>query len=194
MRTFGQAKLDLERCMRQGEQILAQCTSEDVEPRLILGGGISTSYIFLTNARLAYMSANNDGMLAVRWKFMTAMEFGKKRFKPTIRFSFHGAGSDYVHDYPAMYVSKDLVAVAKRIRGGEIPVLDIPDEAVPALKVFRPHDNSNIGQVAQIMGVSEYALKCSVCGMTAGFCGKDGDELSSECEGCLRSFSHVEAQ
>lgn len=194
VRTLAQAKLDLERCMRSGEQVFAQCTSEEVEPGLVFGGGVSTAYIFLTNARLAYMSANNDGMLAVRWKYMSAMEFGKKRFRPTMTFSFEMPGFSGPIDYPARYITKDIVTVAKSILSGGTPVLDVPDESVVALKVFRPHDNSNIGQLAQIMGSPQYVLKCSVCGMRAGFCGHDGDELSSECEGCLRSFSHVETR
>ncbi len=192
MRTFAQARKDLERYMRSGESILAECKTEDVEPpELILGGGTAKAYIFLTNARLAWMSANHDGIVAVRWKNVTSMDFGKKRFKQTMSFSFQGPDLSAPIDYPAMYVTKEVARVAQELFKQGTNVLELPDEVVAARKVHRPHDNSNMGMIAQAMGVSEFYLECSVCGQRAGSCNDEGDELVNECMGCFRSFSHV---
>ena len=51
-----------------------------------------------------------------------------------------------------MYVTKQFSLVAKGIRGGEVAFLDLPEKAVAAVKVFRPHSESNICQMAQAMG------------------------------------------
>jgi len=42
--------------------------------------------------------------------------------------------------------------VAKGICGGEVAVLDLPEKAVAAVKVFRLHSESNICQMAQAIG------------------------------------------
>ena len=192
MRTFTQARKDLERCMRSGERIVAECKTEDVEPSLVYLGNSSEAYIFLTNARLSWMSANNDGIIAVRWKHMISMGFGKKRFKQTMTFSFNKRpNSSAPTSYPAMYVTKEVARVAQGLFERGTDVLELPDEVVAARKVHHPHDNSNIGLIAQAMGLSEFSLECSVCGQPAGSCSDEGDELFDECMGCFRSFSHV---
>ena len=194
VRTASQAKQDLLRCMRSGEEILASCTGGPVEPPLFDFGGVDTAFYFVTNARFAQMSANNDGMNAVRWKYVTKMDFGRKRFKPTLSYSFTKPSfNGTVIDYDADYVSKEVVAAARSLFNVPSQHLEIPDEWVTALKVSAPHDNSNIGQVAQIMGLTEFRLECSKCGMSAGHCStSDGDLLSDECEGCLRRFDGIE--
>jgi hypothetical protein len=137
------------------------------------------------------MSANNDGVVSVPWKYMTAIRQGKKRFKHTLGFSFRRPDFSSDINYPAEYVSGDVAKAVSGIQSGAIPVFEIPAETATAIKCHSPHDNSPIGMISQMKGLPEYSLACSACGKSAGFCRASGDDLLSACEGCERSFTGI---
>ena len=135
--------------------------------------------------------SNNDGVVSVPWKYMTAIRQGKKRFKHTLGYSFRRSGYSSDIDYPAEYVSGDVAKAVSGTQSGAIPTFEIPAQTATALKHTRPHDNSPIGMLARMQGIPEYRLACSVCGKSAGFCHATGDELSDACGGCERSFTGI---
>lgn len=193
MRTSSEAARDVERVLRTGEVILASCNSQTVEPQIILGGGgVQTHFIYVTNARLIWMSANNDGMLCIRWAYMTTLDIGRKRLKHTLTFSFAFPSYSRPMDYPTEFISGDVARTLQDIKSKSTTVLNIPDEFVPAIKVRKPHGSGPIGALADLYGLPEAALTCSFCGFMAGFCSADGDKLLDECEGCLRRFSEIQ--
>ncbi len=153
--------------------------------------GCSRSYIFVTNARLLWMSSNNDGVVSIPWVYMTKIRIGRKRFKNTLGFSFKRLGWSSDNDYPAEYVSREVVRAIEQIQSGQVPTFELPAEPTTAVKVHKPHGDSNMGQIFRMYGYPEARLACSMCGKSAGVCGTDGDDLSDECEGCERSFSEI---
>lgn len=90
-RTAHKAHEDVQRVLREGEQVLSSCTSRQLNAGGIISMGpneVDTTYIYTTNARLIWMSANNDGMVCVRWRYLTSVRLGRKRLKHTLAFSF----------------------------------------------------------------------------------------------------------
>lgn len=194
-RSADKARSDLHRVLREGEEILSFCTSEPVESQWYHGGAgtVTTSYVFTTNARLVRMSANNDSMLCIRWKYFTNLAVARKRFKHTFAFSFSRPSFSSPIDYPAEYVSAETAKVISRIKSGTLAVVEVPDETVSALRVSRPHSDTPLGSFAAASGLPEFKVVCSVCGFSAGRCiDETSYELFDECEGCLRHFSQVE--
>lgn len=195
MRTQQGANADMQRIVRSGEQVLAQCscTPADEMGRLLAASYPSnTSFQFITNARWILMSANDDGVLSVPWNSVDKVTLGRKRFKHTLAMSFTREGSSGGTSYPAEYVSSAVVKTVEQIRSGAIPVYDLPLEKTTAVKYFSPHDDSPISLYARKMGLPEYALKCSVCGQMAGTCKQDGDRLFNTCVGCERTLTSIE--
>jgi hypothetical protein len=185
--------MDMQRIIRSGEQVLAQCSCTPAEETLRFGtGGSDISYLFITNARWIWMSSNNDGVVSVPWHWMRKVTLGRKRFKHTLAISFTREGWQLEMDYPAEYVSSAVAKTVEQIRSGVIPVYELPPEQTTAVKYFRPHDSSPLAQYARSQGIPEFALKCSICGKSAGLCSEDGDSLFSVCEGCERTFSGIE--
>jgi hypothetical protein len=191
MRSVQNADADMERIQRSGERVIASCSCKPAEEYLSFGGGSDVSYIYITNARLVWMSANNDGVISVPWKFITNVRQGKKRFKNTLGFSFRRPGYSSDIDYHAEYVSGQVAKAVSDVQSGAISVFDIPTETTTAIKVYSPHDDSPIGMLAQMRGIPEFRLLCSMCGKSAGYCQTSGDNLSDSCEGCERSFTGI---
>lgn len=195
-RDFAQAKQDVSRVLRDGERVLASCVSEPVDNVIPVGpGGVSTVFIFVTNARLMWLSANNNGMVSIRWRFMTEIAIGRKVFQKTLTFSFSMPSWDSQWDYPMQYVSGRVARAINSVITGAVPTLEIPDEFVVAYKISSPAPTTLFGQVledlAKSMDIPGFKLVCSVCGLGAGYCSAQGDQLSDECEGCLRRFSGI---
>lgn len=193
-RTAAQARTDVQRVLRDGEVVLTFCTSKQVRPHLLVPDVKEThiAHICTTNARLIWMSANNDEMLCVRWKYLTAAKFGRKRLKHTLAFSFKMPSWSEPIDYPDELVSKETLDVIKNIQEGTRQILEVPDEFVVARKIPMSFDSEHLRGMFEVMGSPEFELICPVCGMRAGFCLTSGDELKDECEGCLRLFSGIE--
>ena len=191
MRSVQGAEADMRRIQRTGERILAFCSCKPAEESFSLGGGSDVSYIFVTNARLIWMSANNDGVISVPWKYITAIRQSKRRLKNTLGYSFQRPEFSGEIDYPAEYVSGDVAKAVSGIQSGAIPTFDLPKESATAFKYYAPHENSPLGDFARMKGIPEYRLACSVCGKSAGHCQADGDNLSVACEGCERSVSGI---
>jgi hypothetical protein len=193
VRSLQMADADMKRIQRSGERVIASCSCKPAEEdfTLALGGGSDVSYLYVTTARMIWMSANNEGVVSVPWKYMTGIRQGKKRFKHTLGYSFRRPGYSSDIDYPAEYVSGDVAKAVSGIQSGAIPTIEIPAQTATAIKYSRPHDNSPIGMLARMQGIPEYRLACSVCGKSAGFCQATGDELSDACGGCERSFTGI---
>lgn len=192
MRSSSEAQIDMKRVTREGENLLAWCKGSEAEETLnLFGQDSSNSYFFVTNARLLWMSSNNDDVLSIPWNFMTELRIGRKRLKNTFGFSFKRDGWSNAIYYPAEYVSREVIKAIESIQSGQVETFILPVEVTTAIKVHVPHGDSNIGKVASIFGIPESKLICSVCGKQAGFCQTEGDNLSSECSGCERSFSEI---
>lgn len=138
------------------------------------------------------MSSNNDGVVSVPWDWMRTVTLGRKRFKHTLAISFTREDFSGDLNYPVEYVSSAVAKVVEQIRSGVRPVYHLPLEETTAIRYFRPHAESPLGQFASAMGIPEFALKCSICGKGAGSCNEDGDRLFSACEGCERTFIGIE--
>lgn len=190
MRNERQAEADFINVARDGESLLATCSCKPAEETFTLGAS-DVSYLFITNARLIYMSANNDKVLSVPWGCMTRIRLGRKRLKHTLAFSFRRTGFSGDLDYPAVFVSGAVARAVGDIQSGAISTFALPPESTTAIKQFLPHDDSAIGLFLRMKGVPEYGLKCATCGQPAGICTPEGDELSDACHGCERSFSAI---
>ena len=190
MRTEREAEADFKTITREGERLLAHCSCKPAEETINLGTS-SVSYLFITNARLIYMSANNDSVLSVPWDCMTKIRLGRKRLKQTLGFSFRRSGFSGDLDYPSVYVSGPVAKAVGDLQSGIIPTYVLPKESTTAIKYFSPHEESALGDFLRSKGVPEYRLKCATCGQVAGFCTEEGDELSETCHGCERSFSTI---
>ena len=191
MRSGQAADADMKRIQRTGERVIASCSCKPAEESLSFGGGSDISYIYVTNARMIWMSANNDGVVSVPWKYMTAIRQGKKRFKHTLGYSFRRQGSSSDINDSAEYVAGDVAKAVSGIQSGAITVFEIPVETATAIKCHSPHDDSPIGMLSRVKGIPEYSLACSACGKSAGFCHASGDDLRNACEGCERSFTSI---
>lgn len=86
MRTEQEAAKDMQRILRNGERVLANCSAKPAEESFSFGAETDVSYFYVTNARLIWLSGNNDGVLSIPWKYMTAVRQGKKRFRVCPRF------------------------------------------------------------------------------------------------------------
>ncbi len=190
MRSEHQAEADFRIVAREGESLLANCSCKPAEETINLGTS-DVSYLFITNARLIYMSANNDSVLSVPWGCMTALRLGRKRLKHTLGFSFRRMGFSEDLHYPAVFVSAAVARAVGDLQSGATPTYALPPESTTAIRFFNPHDDSAIGAFLRSRGVPEFGLRCAACGRNAGFCTEDGDELSEACHGCERSFSAI---
>lgn len=192
MRTEQQAAKDMQRILRNGEIVLANCSAKPAEDSFTLGiPETDVSYFYITNARLIWLSGNNDGVLSIPWKYMTAVRQGKKRFKNTLGYSFRRPSFSGDIDYPAEYVSGAVAKAVAEMMTNAGTRYDLPVEFAEAIKVSSPHDDSPIGMLARMHNLPEHRLECSVCGKMAGFCQAEGDTLLDACEGCERAFSGI---
>lgn len=190
MRSERQAEADFRIVAREGESLLANCSCKPAEETINLGTS-DVSYLFITNARLIYMSANNDSVLSVPWGCMTRIRLGRKRLKHTLGFSFRRAGFSGDLDYPAVFVSGAVARAVGDLQSGATPTFALPPESTTAIRFSNPHEDSAIGAFLRSRGIPEFGLRCAACGQNAGFCTEDGDELSDACHGCERSFSAI---
>jgi hypothetical protein len=192
VRNEKEAANDMQRIIRGGENVLANCEGKPAEEFLSFGNPeTDRSYYYVTNARMIWMSANNDGILSIPWKYMTSVRQGKKRFKNTVGFSFRRPDWSSATDYPADYVSGAVANAVAKMMSNLASTYDLPVESAWAIKVPEPRDGSPLAEIARMYGLPEWGLKCSVCGKTAGYCKAESDELFPNCEGCERTFEGV---
>lgn len=191
MRSEREAEADFRIVACDGESLLANCSCKPAEETFTLGTS-DMSYRFITDARLVYMSANNNTkVLSVSGDCMTSIRLGRKRLKHTLGYSFRRAESSEALDYPSVYVSGAVARAVADRQSGAIPTCILHSESTVAIKYVEPHEDSGLGALVPSRGFSERGLRCAECGQSAGFCFESGDELWEVCRGCERSFSAI---
>jgi len=190
MRSKQEAFEDMKLISRDGEEVLAWCKGTPAEDKENIFTAIP-SYIFVTNARLLRLSINNDGVVSIPWLYVTEIRIARKRLKSTLSFSFRRFGCSSDIDYPAEYISQDVVRAINGIRSGEVSTTQLTDESTTAIKSYRPLSESGMDQIFRMYGYQGAELTCSMCGKSAGVCSPKGDVLSDQCEGCERSFTEI---
>lgn len=194
-RSAYEARNLVDQVLRDDENVLSYCVSEPVERQWYhsMPNTVTTAYLCATNARLMRMSASSRGIKSIRWKFFNSLEVDRKRLKSTLALSFSQPSWSEPIRYPAEFISKDMAKVIDGIKSGSIPILDIPDENIAAIRV----SDLTVSQLAAYACPEPTGnpnqLICSFCGSWVGECLEDGSaKFFDECAGCLRHFSHVE--
>lgn len=182
----------VEPCLRSGEEVLESCRSTPADPSLALL--LSDLYLFITPARLLWLSVNNEYVNCATWDEVDSLTTNRKALRWTMRWSVltpdMGGGPGV--DQGLHAVSKAVARMAGAFHEGERPSMPLPQETTTArIVTIHAEHNAFSAFLLQTEGIGSpdgrtiQRTLCAICGQPAGH----ADELFLRCEGCYREVA-----